>query len=77
MEVQGSEAGMNLAVTLPKGFRDREIAAQAVNENLWLSPLSANYLGRTARQGFNLGFGSTMVEQIPAAVRKLYRLLAG
>jgi GntR family transcriptional regulator/MocR family aminotransferase len=75
LELHGIEAGMNLPVTLPKGYRDQEISARAAQEKLWLLPLSPNYLGRPARQGFNLGFGSTEAKRIPGAVRKLRALL--
>jgi GntR family transcriptional regulator / MocR family aminotransferase len=75
LEIHGIEAGMNLVATLPKGFRDQEIAARAAQEKLWLLPLSRNYLGRSARQGLHLGFGSVPAKQIPGAVRKLRTLL--
>jgi GntR family transcriptional regulator/MocR family aminotransferase len=75
--VHGSEAGMHLAVTLPNGFHDVEIAERAARENLWLVPLSSAYLGKAAiRQGFVLGFGSTRATEVPRAVGRLGRLLA-
>jgi GntR family transcriptional regulator/MocR family aminotransferase len=74
VEVLGDEAGMHLAVTLPKGSRDQEIAERAARQNLWIWPLSPSYLG-AARPGFILGFGSTAVANIPAAVRKLRKLI--
>ena len=73
-EVTGGEAGMHLSVTL-KHIRDCEIAERASRQNLWLVPLSTSYLGEASRQGFILGFGSTEVEGIPNAVRKLRTLL--
>jgi GntR family transcriptional regulator/MocR family aminotransferase len=75
LDVLGSEAGMHLAVVLPKGFRDQEVAERAAREKLWLAPLSPSYLGRTARQGFILGFGNTMAEEMPKAVRQLKSVL--
>ena len=74
VEVQGAEAGMHLSVVL-NGISDREISARGAQENLSLVPLSAFYLGRAAQQGFILGFGSTSVQQIPAAVHKLQTLV--
>ena len=74
-DITGGEAGMHLAVAL-KGIRDCEIAERAARRNLWLVPLSTSYLGGASRQGFVLGFGSTEVEGIPIAVRKLRTLLA-
>jgi len=75
VEVLGSEAGMHLAVTLPKRSRDVEIAERAARQNLWLWPLSPSYLGKVSRPGFILGFGSTAVAEIPRAVCKLRNLL--
>ncbi len=77
LEVLGSEAGMHLAVILPKGFRDQEVAARAAREKLWLAPLSPAYVGERPRQGFILGFGNTMADEIPKAVRQLKSVLFG
>jgi GntR family transcriptional regulator / MocR family aminotransferase len=77
LEIHGSEAGMHLAVILPKGFRDQEVAARAAREKLWLWPLSPAYLGETRRQGFILGFGNTSAKEMPKAVRQLKNMLFG
>lgn len=76
VEVLGGEAGMHLTVTLPNKIHDVEISERAARENLWIWPLSPNYLGEATRSGFILGFGSTDVAEIPRAVRKLGGLLA-
>jgi GntR family transcriptional regulator / MocR family aminotransferase len=76
LEILGSEAGMHLAVILPKGLRDLEIAVRAASEKLYLWPLSPAYLGDSPRQGFILGFGNTSVEEMPKAVRQLKKLLS-
>lgn len=73
-EMAGAEAGLHLSVIL-NGVPDRELTARAARENLWLVPLSSFYLGKAAQQGFILGFGSTSVREIPAAVHKLRRLV--
>ncbi len=75
VKVLGSEAGMQLALSLPDEIRDVEIAERAARENLWIWPLSPSYLGEVARSGFILGFGSTAAAEIPRAVRKLRNLL--
>ena len=75
LEVHGAEAGMHITVTLPEGFRDREIAINAARDKLWLWPLSPSYMSETPRQGFILGFGSTPAEQMPQAVHQLQRVL--
>ena len=74
-DVTGGEAGMHLSVTL-KGIRDCEVAERASLQNLWLVPLSTSYMGEASRQGFILGFGSTAVEKIPDAVRKMRTILS-
>ena len=66
---------MHLPITQPKGFRDKEIAARAAREKLWLWPLSPSYFGKTARKGFILGFGSTTAAEMPDAVRRLKTVL--
>jgi GntR family transcriptional regulator/MocR family aminotransferase len=76
LEILGGEAGMHLAVTLPAGLNDREISAHAAARNLWLWPLSPTYLGKPARQGFILGFGSTKAAEMPQAVRRMREVLA-
>lgn len=74
VEIAGAEAGMHLSAIL-KGISDRELAAQGARHNLSLVPLSPFYAGKAARHGFVLGFGSTSVEEIPAAVHALCMLL--
>jgi GntR family transcriptional regulator/MocR family aminotransferase len=73
-EMMGVEAGMHLSVVL-NNISDRELSARAASENLWLVPLSSFYADNPAQQGFILGFGSTAVNQIPAAVHKLRTLV--
>jgi GntR family transcriptional regulator / MocR family aminotransferase len=75
LEVLGAEAGMHLVVTLPKGFRDSEIARKAAREKLWVWPLSPAYLGDRARQVLILGFGSTPEVETPNAVHRLRNVL--
>ena len=75
-EILGAEAGMHLVVTLPSGMSDEKISRKAAQEGLWLWPLSRAYLGKSVRQGFILGFGSTKAEEMPREVRRLRRLLA-
>jgi GntR family transcriptional regulator/MocR family aminotransferase len=72
----GDEAGMHLALLLPKLRNDQKVAARAAKESLWLSPLSASYVGKSPRHGFVLGFGNTRANQIPAAVLQLKGLCA-
>ena len=75
LKLHGAEAGLHLAVTLPKGYRDRAISARGARRSLWLWPLSSAYLGAAARQGLVLGFGGVTPAEIPAAVRRLREVL--
>ena len=75
VEVLGNEAGMHLTLTLPNSSHDVEIAERAARQDLRVWPLSPTYLGKAARPGFILGFGSTPTAEIPRAVRKLRNLL--
>jgi GntR family transcriptional regulator / MocR family aminotransferase len=76
LRVIGNMAGMHLAVTLPKGCEDREIAQRAAEQSLWLWPLSPAYIAKPAQPGFILGFGSTSAPDIPGAVRHLRKLIS-
>lgn len=72
--VTGAEAGMHLSAVL-NGIPDQELSVRGARENLWLVPLSAFYSGKEVQQGFILGFGSTSVQEMPAAVHKLRTLV--
>jgi GntR family transcriptional regulator/MocR family aminotransferase len=76
LEIQGAEAGMHLAVTLPEGWSDTEISVKARPERIWLWPLSPSYFAIKPRNGFILGFGSTQLEQIPRYVRRMKALIS-
>ena len=71
VEIAGAEAGMHLAILLPKGMNDMEIAKRAARDKLWLWPLSSSYVNRDSRQGLVLGFGSTPADEMPRAVARL------
>lgn len=75
VEVTGEQAGMHLCVVL-KGIADREIALRAAQAKLWLVPLSSSYVGKSVRQGFVLGFGSTSKSEMAGAVRRLRALVS-
>ena len=75
-DVHGAEAGMHLAMTLPEGLNDQEIADRAARERLWFWPLSPSYMSDKPRQGFILGFGSTLPDQIPQAVRLMRSIVS-
>jgi GntR family transcriptional regulator / MocR family aminotransferase len=81
IEVLGDAAGMHLAIVLPKRSHDVQIAERAARQNLRVWPLSRAYAGDTSSAGLVsagliLGFGSTEIDEIPRAVRKLRNLLA-
>jgi GntR family transcriptional regulator/MocR family aminotransferase len=74
VDVTGEQAGLHLSMTLPRGYRDHEIAERALRQKLWLAPLSASYQEQP-QQGLILGFSNTSTEEIPRAVRKLKDIL--
>ncbi len=74
VEITGAQAGMHLSAVLG-GISDAELGARGASENLWLVPLSPFYMSKAVRHGFVLGFGSTSVQEIPAAVHRLHTLL--
>lgn len=77
MTVVGDQAGMHLVLLLPPGSRDRDIAIKAARRGVSVIPLSSCYVGRRKRPGLILGYGSTRVDEIPDAVKKLKALLRG
>ena len=72
--VTSDAAGMHLAVLLSGKRSDREIAARAAQQSLYVSALSDLYLG-TSCPGLVLGFGNTKETQIAAAVRQLKSIM--
>jgi GntR family transcriptional regulator/MocR family aminotransferase len=74
VEITGGEAGMHVSLAI-KGIADREIATRAAQQKLWLAALSPFYLTDRCRTGFILGFGSSSVEEIPRAARRLGDLM--
>jgi GntR family transcriptional regulator/MocR family aminotransferase len=75
VHVTGEQAGMHLSITLPRTFRDHDIAERAARQRLWLAPLSASYIEDPAPQGFILGFSNIPPELIPREVQKLRDVL--
>jgi len=75
LQLLGGETGLHLVVALPSNVRDRELSLRAVQQGLWLWPLSTCYLGRGGRDGFVLGFGSVAADDIAAAVRRMKSVL--
>ena len=76
LEIVGGAAGMHLAVIAPPHWNDEEIAECAARQNLWLLPLSLNYLGDSPKRGFVLGFGSTTAAEMPRAVNRMHSVIA-
>lgn len=77
LEIHGAESGMHLAVTLPEGFRDRELSYKAAARDLWLWPMSVMYLGPSPRHGWMLGFGGVAEKDIARGVRQMYQVVNG
>lgn len=75
VDVAGEQAGLHLSITLPRRFRDREIAERAARQKLWLAPLSSSYQESSSPQGFILGFSNISAQEMPRAVRRLREVL--
>jgi GntR family transcriptional regulator / MocR family aminotransferase len=75
VEIRGAEAGMHLALTLPKDLGDEEISQRAAAQKLLLWPLSTCYVGKPAQQGFILGFAGTKAPEMRQAVRRMRNVL--
>jgi GntR family transcriptional regulator / MocR family aminotransferase len=73
--VTSDAAGMHLTIVLSAGRDDREIAAQAAQQSIYVSALSELSIGSSPRRGLVLGFGNTRESQIAAAVRQLKALV--
>lgn len=76
VQMPGEQAGLHLSVVMD-GIADGDVAARAARLDLSLTPLSPFYAGKAVRQGFVLGFGSTPVEEMGGAVRRLGLALEG
>lgn len=75
IQILGAEAGMYLTIAAPAGILDMVVAYRAAEEKLWLWPLSLNYAGEKARQGFVLGFGSGRASELRNSVSHLGKLI--
>jgi hypothetical protein len=64
LEVLGAEAGMQLAVLLPRGVGDVAVARKAAKKGVSARPLSGCYLRAPARGGLILGYGGAVVAAI-------------
>jgi GntR family transcriptional regulator/MocR family aminotransferase len=71
LEVVGAEAGMHLTALLPPGVDDVNVAMQAAEIGLSVTPLSLSYLKQAERGGLILGYGGSSAAQIREGVRKL------
>jgi GntR family transcriptional regulator/MocR family aminotransferase len=74
--VVGAEAGLHL-VALCDRRADRPISLRAARAGLWAMPLSGCYLGAAAKHGLVLGYGGTAAAEMPRAVERLRRVVAG
>lgn len=73
--VVGDRTGFHLVVLLPPRCRDHDVAMEAAREGISVVPLSSCYVGRPARPGLVLGFGSTRPAEMRRALQKLDGIL--
>lgn len=74
-EVVGAEAGMHLAVLLPRDIHDIRVAEKAAQNGISAMPLSTCYLKQPKTGGLILGYGGCAARQIHDAAAKLGRIL--
>jgi GntR family transcriptional regulator / MocR family aminotransferase len=70
-EVIGAEAGMHLAVLLPRGTDDVAVSRKAAQRGISAMPLSVCYSKAPTRGGLILGYGGANAHQIHDGIRKL------
>jgi GntR family transcriptional regulator/MocR family aminotransferase len=70
-----SNAGLHLAIGLPAGLNDREIARQAQQQRITALPLSRYYVQQTPVQGFVLGYGCVPDDEIDPAFSALAQII--
>jgi GntR family transcriptional regulator / MocR family aminotransferase len=72
--ILGDNAGMHLTIYVD-GCEDQRLGANAAEQGILLSALSASYVGAAKRTGFVLGFGNSKAAQIAASVKQLRELI--
>ena len=75
LELEPSEAGMQLAGWLAGGLDDRAIAAAGARARLALAPLSGYWLGDGARSGLHLGYAGIGDDALERGVRRLAQVI--
>lgn len=70
-----SNAGLHLAIGLPNGLRDRQIAAQAHAQGITALPLSRYYLQQDPVHGFVLGYGCVAEDRIDSSLSALVKII--
>jgi GntR family transcriptional regulator/MocR family aminotransferase len=73
--ISGDNAGMHLVVLLKAKANDHAIALRAAAHGISVIPLSSCFNGKPMRPGLILGYGSTRLNEIPEAVRRLKSIL--
>lgn len=77
LEVSDVEAGLQTAGWLEQGIDGESAAAAALARRVEVTPLSAYTLGRTEREGLQIGFAAVDVPEIRRGVRELALALEG
>ncbi len=75
LEVNPSEAGMNLIGWLPVGVDDRAMALRAAESGIDATPLSSHALEPVKRGGLLLGYAALSKREISQGARKLAKAL--
>ena len=75
VQVYNSDAGLHLAVLLPEGVDDHDVAMRLGRRGVATLALSSSYVGPTRKQGLLLGFGCAAPQRLLDATRILGDLL--
>jgi GntR family transcriptional regulator/MocR family aminotransferase len=70
-----SNAGLHLAIGLPKGLQDHVIAKQAQQQGITALPLSRYYVQQAPVHGFVLGYGCVPDDRIDPAFSALAKII--
>jgi GntR family transcriptional regulator/MocR family aminotransferase len=81
LEVEPSDAGIQLVAWLPEGIDDREVAREAAARGVEARPMSTFYARSPARSGLELGYAAFTkgeirrgAAQLAAAIRACQRV---
>ncbi|NJO05945.1 MAG: PLP-dependent aminotransferase family protein [Chloroflexaceae bacterium] len=76
LELRPNETGMHLVGWLPNDCDDQTVTYQALAHQVYVRPLSADYIGPPQRRGLVMGYAAVNNDDIHAGVQRLARALS-